>query len=478
MKSGVAGETRAEIPEEEIPEEEIVERLISKYNTPVPRYTSYPTALEFESEFDENVFLKALEGMSRERAVSVYIHIPFCEVRCNYCGCNVIISRRKEMLDTFIEDLLAEMSFKVGKVPFRPSLAQIHFGGGTPNFLRPGDWQRIMEKMRELFDFDPNIEIGTELNPMEVDRAGLDSLKGLGFNRVSFGVQDVTEKTQEAAGRPQEMGHVEDLINYSRELGFESVNVDFIYGLPYQSVETYQANLQWIEKMMPDRMAVFSYAHIPWIKKHQEKMPLEAIPDAAEKLRIYLGVRKRLKELGYVEIGMDHYALPEDPISKALEERKLHRNFMGYTTLPDSNMLAFGPSAISYVDGVFAQNHVKLRAYEAGVRSRQGMFEKGYQMTPEDKTRSRIIHSIMNNLFLDIPAIEAEFHLNFEAAFDYELQALKDFAEQGLVLLSREAIEVTPTGLHVVRHIASTFDIYRRSAGAGSQKNQRFSKGI
>ncbi len=476
-------------------EEEIIQALISQYNTPVPRYTSYPTALEFESDFSDAAFLDALEKMTPDKPVSVYIHIPFCEVRCHYCGCNVIISRRKEMLDPFLQDLFAEMQFKLSRIPFQPKLAQLHFGGGTPNFLRQDDWDKILQTLRELFVFEEDVEISTELNPMEFNREGLEHLRELGFNRVSFGVQDVNEQTQNASGRPQDMDHIEDLIAHSRHLGFDSVNVDFIYGLPFQTVETYGNNLRWIKQIRPDRLAVFSYAHIPWIKKHQNNMPQDKIPDTAEKLRIYLLTRKYLKQLGYVEIGMDHYALPDDPLSKALEARQLHRNFMGYTTMPDANMLAFGPSAISFVDGVFAQNHVKLRAYEHSAREENELFEKGYAMTPEDRLRGKIIHSLMNNLFLDIRQIEDEYRINFQETFAYELQKLKHFIDEGLVNAvgisegydksdagesdqNESYIEVTQTGLHVVRHIASTFDIYRRPEKQTSQQNRRFSRGI
>jgi oxygen-independent coproporphyrinogen-3 oxidase len=452
-----------------------IEKLIQKYNTPVPRYTSYPTAVEFTTGFNAPDYFTALGQMTPEKPVSLYLHIPFCENRCYYCGCNVIVSRRKEMIDVFINDLKNEISYKTGFIKFKPVVSQLHFGGGTPNFLRLSDWQTLMEFLRKHFIFKGDIELSVELDPMFMESAYLETLRSLGFNRVSFGIQDVNEQTQKAVGRIQNMNHINELFQKARDLGFSSVNVDFIYGLPYQNVQTYQANIDWLLKFKPDRMAMFSYAHIPWIKKHQALMPVEAMPDASEKLKIYLSVESQLNNNGYVSIGMDHFALAEDPMSLALKNKSLHRNFMGYTTQANLDQLAFGPSAISHVQGVFVQNHVKLRAYEKSVREKIEFFEKGITQTREDRLRSYIIQSIMNNLYLDINECNTLWNIDFNKDFNTEVEALREFEKNDLVKIYADKIEVTHYGRYIVRHLAKIFDAYRKSS---EEVTKRFSRGI
>jgi len=453
----------------------MVESLIEKYNSPVPRYTSYPTAVEFSGSFNPDDYFSALSKMDSNSTSGLYVHIPFCENRCFYCGCNVIISRRKDMIDVLLNDLFEEIRFKSSFIPFKPQISQLHFGGGTPNFLRISDWEKLMGFLRDHFIFANNIELSVELDPMVMDENYLTSLRHLGFNRVSFGIQDVNEKTQKAINRIQNIGHIERLMDVSRQLNFSSVNVDFIYGLPYQSVQSFQANIDWIKKYKPDRMAMFSYAHIPWIKKHQANMPAESMPDASEKLKIYLAAESQLNAAGYASIGLDHFALESDPMSQALKNRSLHRNFMGYTTLSDLDQLAFGPSAISYVQGVYVQNHVKLRVYERSVREKKDFFEKGIQLLPEDHIRNYIIQSIMNNLYLDINECEEKWKINFKEKFANEIQSLQDFQDNHLLNISRDAVEIMPQGRYIVRHIAKIFDEYRKKT---AESTVRFSKGI
>jgi len=452
-----------------------VEQLIQKYNTPVPRYTSYPTAVEFNSDFNPGDYFQALGMMTPEKPVSLYLHIPFCEHRCYYCGCNVIVSRRKEMADIFLKDLMDEVIYKTGFIKFKPDVSQLHFGGGTPNYLKISNWEKLIDFLKKHFNFIPEMEFSIELDPMVMDVAYLESLRSLGFNRVSFGIQDVNEITQKAVGRIQNMSHVEQLYQKARELKFNSVNVDFIYGLPYQNTQSYQANIDWILKFKPDRMAMFSYAHIPWIKKHQARMPVDMMPDALEKLRIYLSVESQLNKNGYISIGMDHFALEEDPMSLALKNKSLHRNFMGYTTQANLDQLSFGPSAISHVQGVFVQNHVKLKAYEKSIREKINFFEKGIKQTREDQLRSYIIQSIMNNLYLDISECNDIWNINFNGDFSSEIEALRDFEQENLVKISPDKIEVTPFGRYIVRHLGKIFDAYRKSS---EEVTKRFSRGI
>jgi oxygen-independent coproporphyrinogen-3 oxidase len=453
----------------------VIQELISRYNTPVPRYTSYPTAVEFSGDFNPDEFFNSLKTMPPANPVSLYLHIPFCESRCHYCGCNVIISRRKEMIDVYLDDIMNEIIFKMNFVPFKPKVSQLHFGGGTPNFLRISDWQILIPFLKGKFIFEDDIEQSIEIDPMLIDLDYLGELKKLGFNRVSFGVQDVNEKTQAAINRLQDMSHIEKLIDHARSLGYASVNVDFIYGLPWQTAESYQENIKWILESRPDRMAMFSYAHIPWLKKHQGNMPADTMPDAAEKLKIYLNAEEQLNKAGYVSIGLDHFALENDPLSAALKAKKLHRNFMGYTTQPDIDQLAFGPSAIAYVQGVFVQNHVKLRAYERSVRERTDFFEKGIKLTREDYIRNYIIQSIMNNLFLDIIECQNKWQISFFEKFHDEVALLREFEKNDLVKIYPDKIELKPEGRYIVRHIAKCFDAYRKKA---EEQMPRFSKGI
>jgi len=453
----------------------VVHELISQYNTPVPRYTSYPTAVEFSREFNSEEFFTALKSMPENNKISLYLHIPFCENRCHYCGCNVIISRRKEMIDVYLKDIMDEINYKLSFIPFKPRVSQLHFGGGTPNFLRISDWEKLIPFLKEKFVFAEDIEQSIELDPMVMDKDYLENLKRIGFNRVSFGIQDVNEKTQKDINRVQDMNHIHELFVHARNIGFSSVNVDFIYGLPWQTAETYQANIDWILNHKPDRMAMFSYAHIPWLKKHQANMTASALPDATEKLTIYLMVEEQLNNAGYVSIGLDHFALENDPLSLSLKSRKLHRNFMGYTTQPDLDQLAFGPSAIAYVQGVYVQNHVKLRAYERSVREKEDFFEKGIKLTHEDHIRNYVIQSVMNNLFLDIKECETKWNISFFEKFHDELENLRAFEKNDLVSISPEKIELKPKGRYVVRHIAKCFDGYRKNT---DEQTPRFSKGI
>ncbi|MDH5720219.1 MAG: oxygen-independent coproporphyrinogen III oxidase [Spirochaetia bacterium] len=450
-----------------------IAKLIEKYNTPVPRYTSYPTALEWSTDFDETQFFAALKNLKDDKPMSVYIHVPFCENRCLFCGCNVLVSKKREIANVYLDYLLDEIRQKVEHLSFKPRISQLHFGGGTPNYLTIDQWERLVSVIKELFILEDDIEWSIELDPMMLSESYLDKLKETGVNRVSFGIQDVNEKTQQAVNRPQKLDHINSLVDYCRKLNFDSVNIDLIYGLPYQTLDSYQENIKWITEYKPDRIALFSYAHIPWIKHHQKRMPLEALTTAEEKLRIYLGVQKALKKNSYKQIGMDHFALPDDPMSLAQKDHSLHRNFMGYTTKADLPMLAFGASAISEVSGIFTQNHNKLKAYKSSISEKRDYFEKGLTRSEDDTRRSEVIQSIMNNFYLNFKEYEKKWNLNFVERYKNELLKMKQFEEEQLVTFNETELYVTEKGKYVLRHIASAFDVYRK---AGEQKG--FSKGI
>ena len=449
-----------------------VEKLIARYNSPVPRYTSYPTALEF-APLADSALLDSYRKCEPGRPVSVYIHLPFCENLCLYCGCNVLLSRKIEVLDEYIPLLLAEIKAKTDIMEFRPKVSQLHFGGGTPNYLRLSDWDVLFAGLRKYFEFTPDAELSVELDPAVLTDGYLPHLKQLGFNRVSYGVQDVTPKVLEAVNRPQDVGRIKDIVAESRALGFSSVNIDLIYGLPHQTNESYKANLDFIGELKPERIALFSYAHVPWLKHHQRRMDAAALTEPTEKLRIYLSARTHFASLGYEQIGMDHFGLPGDNLSEAFKNKTLHRNFMGYTTQKTLDMLAFGTSAIGFVSGVYMQNHLKLSGYRNAIETGKGWFEKGFIMSAEDKLRLEVITSLMANFSVKFAQIENEYGIQFAEYFAPELERLKEFAADGHGVLDEQGFTTTETGSFIIRHIAAVFDAYRK----GSEQ-KAFSKAI
>ena len=486
-----------------------VEALITRYNSPVPRYTSYPTALEF-GPLADGVLLDSFRNIGRRPvgtqsdlvsradlghpcppvsaqsdlvsradlghpcpSVSVYIHLPFCENLCLYCGCNVLLSRKVEVLDEYIPLLLAEIKTKTDMMEFRPRVSQLHFGGGTPNFLRLSDWDTLFAGLHTYFEFTPDAEISVELDPAVLTDGYLPHLKKLGFNRVSYGVQDVTPKVLEAVNRPQDVGRIKAIVAESRALGFSSVNIDLIYGLPHQTNDSYKANLDFIGELRPERIALFSYAHVPWLKHHQKRMDAAALTEPSEKLRIYLSARTHFSALGYEQIGMDHFGLPGDSLTEAYRNKTLHRNFLGYTTQKTLDMLAFGTSAIGFVSGVYMQNHLKLSAYRNAIETGTNWFEKGFVMSTEDALRHEVITQLMANFRIRFAEIGQQFGISFKEHFAAEIERLREFAADGHGLLTDTDFTTTETGSFIIRHIASIFDAYRK----GSEQ-KAFSKAI
>lgn len=449
-----------------------VEKLIARYNSPVPRYTSYPTALEF-GPLADSALLDSYRKCEPGRPVSVYIHLPFCENLCLYCGCNVLLSRKIEVLDEYIPLLLAEIKAKTDIMEFKPKVSQLHFGGGTPNFLRLADWDRLFEGLHKYFEFTRDAELSAELDPAVLSEGYLPHLKRMGFNRVSYGVQDVTPKVLEAVNRPQDVARIKDIFAESRALGFSSVNIDLIYGLPHQTNESYKANLDFIGELKPERIALFSYAHVPWLKHHQKRMDAAALTEPSEKLRIYLSARTHFAGLGYEQIGMDHFGLPGDSLTVAFRNKTLHRNFMGYTTQKTLDMLAFGTSAIGFVSGVYMQNHLKLSGYRNAIETGKGWFEKGFIMSAEDKLRLEIITSLMANFSVKFAQVENQFGVKFSEHFAPELDRLREFAADGHGVLDDYGFTTTETGGFIIRHIAAVFDAHRK----GSEQ-KAFSKAI
>ncbi len=457
-------------------ENKIVEDLILRYNSPVPRYTSYPTALEFGA-LEDSALAKSYGALDTAKPLSVYIHLPFCANQCLYCGCNVLLSRRIDVVDSYLPLLLDEIRLKTQLLHNgeggKPLVSQIHFGGGTPNFLHLSHWDLLFEGLHRYFDFTTDAEMSVELDPAVLTEGYLPHLRKLGFNRVSYGVQDVTSKVLEAVNRPQNIDHIKDVVVESRREGFSSVNIDLIYGLPHQTLESYQSNLAFIQELMPDRIALFSYAHVPWLKHHQRRLDASALTTPTEKLRIYLSARERFEKMGYEQIGMDHFGLPGDSLTEAYRNKTLHRNFMGYTTQKTLDMLAFGTSAIGFVSGVYMQNHIKMSGYRNAIQNQNAWFEKGFAMSTEDALRHEIITQLMSNFQIRFKEIEEQYGIHFTEHFAREMTDLEHYVEEGHAEMDSTHFETTETGSFIIRHIASVFDAYRK----GSEQ-KGFSKAI
>jgi len=339
--------------------------LINKYAKPVPRYTSYPTAKEFSEEniTPELWKEKIIQSNERKTPLSLYFHIPFCENECYFCGCNVIITRRKDVVNPYIEYLIKEMDIVSELLDESRKVVQLHWGGGTPNYLDKNQMKILMEEIKKRFPFDENAEISIELDPRHIDKETIFLLREIGFNRVSFGIQDFNEKVQKAVNRIQPEEMIFSLMDWLREAGFESVNIDLIYGLPYQSVETYSETIDKVIKLNPDRIANFNFAYLPELKRIQRKIDAEALPEPEEKLEILKLTIDKLTKAGYLFIGMDHFAKPDDELAVAQRERTLHRNFQGYTTHAEAELLGFGVTSISMLYDAYAQNYKKLGDY-------------------------------------------------------------------------------------------------------------------
>ncbi|RME88077.1 MAG: oxygen-independent coproporphyrinogen III oxidase [Candidatus Hydrogenedentota bacterium] len=453
--------------------EQQIQEIVQKYNTPVPRYTSYPTALDWDQEYPEENFLSALQNHPAEKPISLYMHIPFCEDRCLFCGCNVLVSRKREMANPFLDNLFLEIQNRANALPESTNVIQIHAGGGTPNYLDKNKWPEIIQFLKNHFHVLESAEISIELDPMVLDEEYLEVLAEAGFNRVSFGIQDTNEKVLQEVARPQDLSHLERVIQKARELPFTSLNFDFIYGLPYQNQDNFANNIEFVRTHRPDRIAMYSYAHVPWLKRHQKRMNANAIPNPTEKLSLYLQAREAFLQMGYIEIGMDHFALESDDLVQAQKEHRLYRNFMGYTTIQATDLLAFGPSSISFFGGNYAQNHLKLKAWSASVHGEAAPFEKGIQLTEDDWLRANIIQNLMNHFIVSFENIEQKFGIDFRSYFKEELFEMENYAKENLVKMSSDSIEVLPVGRFVIRHIAKVFDAYRKQKAVAG-----FSKGV
>ena len=445
--------------------------LLARYDRPGPRYTSYPTAVEFHPGFTERDYRERLAAADTESSapLSVYAHLPFCEERCLYCGCNVVITRHRGVSDEYLDHLLLEVDLLARHLPHRRQVSQMHWGGGTPTYYPPEDLERLFRAFADRFTFTEDAEIGIEVDPRVTSEAQVALLRRLGFNRISMGVQDFAPEVQEAVRRVQSFELTRDLIERSRAEGVHSVNIDLIYGLPDQTTAAFARTLDQVVALRPERVAVYSFAYVPWIKAHMKHIPTAALPDAALKLELLALTIDAFARAGYRQIGMDHFALPEDELSRAAEARTLHRNFMGYTVQTARDMVALGVSGIGDLQGAYAQNVKKLPGYYAAVREGRFPIERGIALDVDDVVRRHVITHLMCNFHLDVREVERLFELPFPDAFAAELAELTgpdSPTAHGLVTVTPDAIDVTPLGRLFVRNVCMAFDRYLRARNA------------
>ena len=445
--------------------------LLSRYDRPGPRYTSYPTAVEFHPGVDEQVYRGRLARADAavDDPLSLYVHLPFCEERCSYCGCHVIITKHREVEARYLDYLEREIDLVAQALPHRRKVSQLHWGGGTPTYSSAANLARIAGWFRRHFTFTPGAEIGVEVDPRVTSVEQLAVLRDAGFNRLSLGVQDFAPEVQQAVNRVQSYELTRDLIDAGRQLGFSSVNIDLIYGLPYQTTSGFSRTLEQVLTLRPDRVAAYSFAFVPWIRAHMKHLPAEALPEASAKLELLALTIDAFAHAGYRQIGMDHFARPDDELAKAIDNRSLHRNFMGYTVQSARDMLAFGVSGIGDVQGAFVQNVKKLSDYYTALDAGRLPVERGYALDADDLIRRRVITELMCNNHLTVAEIEQEFGIAFNRYFATELAELTGAgspATDGLVRVSDRAIDVTPAGRMFIRNVCMVFDRYLRARTA------------
>ena len=446
--------------------------LIQKYNYSGPRYTSYPTALEFSETFSEADFQQAVARYP-QRPLSLYVHIPFCHKLCYFCGCNKIVTRQQHKADQYLDALEQEILHRAPLFAGR-QVSQLHWGGGTPTYLNKAQISRLMQLLRGHFDFQPDAEISIEVDPREIELDVLDHLRSEGFNRLSMGVQDFNKEVQRLVNREQDEAFIFSLLGHARDIGFTSTNIDLIYGLPKQTPESFAFTLKRVAELSPDRLSVFNYAHLPTLFAAQRKIKDADLPSARQKLDILQETIGSLTEAGYQFIGMDHFARPDDELAIAQREGVLHRNFQGYTTQGDSDLLGLGVSAISMIGDCYAQNQKELKRYYQQVDEAGNALWRGIALTRDDCIRRDVIKALICNFRLSFSAVEKQWGLDFNDYFAEDMALLAPLAKDGLVAVSEGEIVVTPKGRLLIRNICMCFDTYLRQKA----RMQQFSRVI
>jgi oxygen-independent coproporphyrinogen III oxidase len=438
--------------------------LIKKYDTVTPRYTSYPPATELKEEFTYVDFQSAIASSNaRKTPLSLYFHIPFCQSACYFCGCNVVVTNNRNLAKPYVDYLVSDIQHISSLVDSQRIVEQIHWGGGTPNYLNMEQVELIWKNINRNFNIAANAEISIEINPRYITKEYVFFLREIGFNRISFGLQDFNPQVQEAINRVQPEEMLFDVMSWIKAAKFESVNVDLIYGLPYQSLFTFRDTIKKTIELDPDRIAVFNFAYVPWVKPIQRKIPKEALPQPQEKLEILKMTIEELTASKYLFIGMDHFAKPQDELAIAQRNDSLKRNFQGYTTHAQAELLGFGATSVSMLDDAYAQNHKQLKDYYRAIDAGNLPTSKGYKLNADDIIRRDVIMSIMSGNRLDKHAIAQRYNLSFDDYFAEEIQGLQLLEADGLVNLSSQHISVTEIGRLLVRNIAVVFDAHQKT---------------
>ncbi|HYE80186.1 MAG TPA: oxygen-independent coproporphyrinogen III oxidase [bacterium] len=449
-----------------------LEPLLRQFDTSGPRYTSYPTAPQFTEAFgpvDWEAALARNRAESAGKPLSLYSHLPFCDTRCNFCGCYTIITENRGLLTPYLAALEQDIRQIAERIDTARPVVQFHLGGGTPNYLSPSQLESLVGLFQSIYRFDPSAEVAVEVDPRDLVPGHIETLHRLGFNRYSLGVQDFEPQVQEAVNRHQSIELTSRTVEEIRSFGHEAINLDLIYGLPYQTEQSFARTLDVVLALRPSRLALYSYAHVPWKSPAQRRFSELPRPEGPAKFALFLAGYHAFLDAGYVPIGFDHFALPEDELVVAQQARTLHRNFMGYTTKRGTDMLAHGVSAISDLGDTYAQNVKKLPDYYGAMERRELPVLRGYRLSTDDRLRKELIIDLTCNFALDIPAFEQAWGIDFEQYFAEELSRLEAFEQQGLVTRTLEQLTVEGPGRFFVRNLCMVFDKYLPAAGRERQ---------
>lgn len=447
-----------------------------KYSKPGPRYTSYPTAPEFSETFIQDDLKEFYKNQSDDRPLSLYIHMPFCRSACYFCGCNTIFTSKEDKKTRYIEYLKKELNILKNHLNTKRAVTQMHFGGGTPTFFSPSQLEVVITAIKEIFpNFSPDAEISCEVDPRYFTVEHMNVLKAGGCNRLSFGVQDLDEEVQKTIHRIQPFELTQNVIKIAREAGIHSINTDLIYGLPYQTRESFKKTLEQMITLNTDRFAVFNYAHVPWLMKTMRKFDETTFPKPEVKLEMLKDTIDFFTSNGYKMVGMDHFAKPEDELFKAIEKGELHRNFQGYTTKGGADLIGIGLTSIGNGVDYYAQNFKELEPWENAIDNGDLPVYKGYRLSDDDMLRQFVIMELMSNFSLNIKRVEEEFKINFKEYFDDAIKALKEFEDAQLLKITDNKIEVSQTGSMLIRNICMPFDAYLNKI---PEERRRFSKTI
>jgi oxygen-independent coproporphyrinogen-3 oxidase len=446
----------------------------SKYSKPGPRYTSYPTALEFNDDFKYDTYINFLENSTEK--LSLYVHLPFCRSACYFCGCNVVFTSKEEKLSRYIDYLKKEIDILAKHIDTSREVIQFHFGGGTPTFYKAFELDEIVTYIKSKFpNWSKEAEISCEIDPRFFNEDQMKVFHKHGFNRISFGVQDLDEKVQKEIHRIQPLELTKKAVELARKYGINSINTDFIYGLPYQTLETFKKTLELSTHLNPDRVAVFNYAHVPWLMKTMRKFDETTLPAPDVKLQIFQYTIDFFESNGYKMVGMDHFAKPEDELFGAIEKGELHRNFQGYTTKGGANLVGIGLTSIGEGERYYAQNTKDMKVYEDALDNGKLPFERGVVLSDDDFLRKSVIMELMANFSIDMKRVEKEHKIDFKSYFADALEALQEFVDADLVTITDDKITVSTTGTLLIRNIAMPFDAYMKKYG---ESKKSFSKTV